>query len=84
MVFDAEIPSWNDSENKKFKSLKDKYPNSMNVVICDTMPSIEYWFLLHYINTTRYFDLSESVIAELIKFINDFDKSALFLETING
>lgn len=79
VVFDADVSSWNDSEKKRLKSLKDKYANNANVVLCDTMPSIEYWFLLHYINTNRYFGTSKSVIAELIKFINDFDKSSLFL-----
>lgn len=37
------------------------------------------WFLIHFINTNRYFGTSKAVIGELKKFIPSFDKSESFL-----
>lgn len=49
------------------------------VLLCDSLPSIEFWFLIHFINTNRYFGTSKAVIGELKKFIPNFDKSESFL-----
>lgn len=43
------------------------------------MPSIEFWFLIHFINTNKFFGTSRAVIAELVKHIPRFDKSEAFL-----
>lgn len=43
------------------------------------MPSIEFWFLIHFINTNKFFGTSKAVIAELVKHIPRFDKSEAFL-----
>ena len=43
------------------------------------MPSIEFWFLLHYKNTTRHFGTSKAVIKELRKYIPQYDKTEQFL-----
>lgn len=49
------------------------------MVLCDSMPSIEFWFLLHYLNTNRYFATSDDIIAVLRRFIPDFSKHQSFL-----
>ena len=36
-------------------SLKKKYENNPNVILCDSLQSIEYWFLLHFEDTCRHF-----------------------------
>ena len=46
-VFDADVSRRSDAENKKMVSLKKKYENNPNVILCDSLQSIEYWFLLH-------------------------------------
>lgn len=31
-----------------------KYENNANVILCDSLQSIEYWFLLHFEDTCRH------------------------------
>ena len=79
VVFDTDVTTWDDMEKKRFKQLKKKYAKNGNVVICDSMPSIEFWFLLHYVDTSRSFPTSKSVITQLVKYITNFDKTDSFL-----
>ena len=39
---------------KKMVSFKKKYENNANVILCDSLQSIEYWFLLHFEDTCRH------------------------------
>jgi peptidase E len=61
-------------------SLLKKYSRKENVVFCDSLPSVEYWFLLHYENTNKHFNNSEAVERDLRKYLLNFEKSTLFLE----
>ncbi len=45
----------NQGRKIEFDKLKRKYQNTPQVLICETMPSIEFWFLLHYQDTNRSF-----------------------------
>lgn len=78
-VFDADVSTWNVAERKKLAALQKKYEGNASVVLCDSMPSIEYWFLLHFRHTTRYFGTSKAVIKELKKYIPQYDKTEQFL-----
>ncbi|MDE6028083.1 MAG: RloB family protein [Muribaculaceae bacterium] len=64
-VFDADVTRTRQAEKIKYERMKQKYADNPSVVLCDTMPSIEFWFLLHYLNTNRYFATSDEVIAVL-------------------
>lgn len=79
VVFDTDVSTCNESENKKLAALRQRYSKHKRVILCDSMPSIEFWFLIHFINTNRYFGTSKAVIDELIKFISKFDKCESFL-----
>ena len=79
VVFDTDVTTWDDMEKKRFEQLKKKYAKNSNVVICDSMPSIEFWFLLHYVDTSRSFPTSKSVITQMVKYIPNFDKTDSFL-----
>lgn len=46
---------------------------------CDGLPSIEYWFLLHYEDTNRFFPNSDSAENALHKHIVNYDKTDSFL-----
>ena len=70
---------WNEAERKKLAALQKKYEGNASVVLCDSMPSIEYWFLLHFKLTTRHFGTSKAVIKELRKYLPQYDKSEQFL-----
>lgn len=79
-VFDADVASRNEVERKKMQKIKTKYSRKPNVVICDSLTSIEYWFLLHFENTNRFFNDSEATEAELRKHIHDYEKKKKFLQ----
>ena len=78
-VFDADVSTWNETECKKLAALQKKYEGNASVLLCDSMPSIEYWFLLHYKHTTRHFGTSKAVIKELRKYLPQYDKTEQFL-----
>lgn len=71
------------SQNKKnaFDKLVKKYAGNKSILICESMPSIEYWFLLHFIYTTKEFTKCEEVEAELKNHIKDYKKSIKYLKT---
>jgi hypothetical protein len=66
----------------EFKNLKKRLKDIPEVMICESMPSIEFWFLLHYKKTTREFNNAETVCHELEKFINSYSKAKLFLQNV--
>lgn len=78
-VFDADVATWNETYKAKMDKFIRKYDNNSNVLICESLPSIEFWFLIHYLDTNRQFPTSSSVIKELHKYIPAFDKSDSFL-----
>jgi hypothetical protein len=39
----------NQNKIAEFEKLKGKYAETDEVLICETMPSIEFWFLLHFL-----------------------------------
>ncbi len=79
-VCDADITRTNEERNKVFKEMKDRYAKKERVLICDSMPSIEFWFLIHYLNTSRYFKDADAVIQVLRKYIPSYEKTGAFLE----
>ena len=79
-VFDTDVSQRVEAEKKKLNSLLKKYSRKENVIFCDSLPSVEYWFLLHYENTNKHFNNSEAVARELRKYLLTFEKSTIFLE----
>lgn len=80
VVFDADVSTWNKAEKERLETMRSKYAKNNRVLLCDSMPSIEYWFLLHYVNTNRHFGTSKAVLTELVKHIKEFDKTETFLK----
>ncbi len=79
-IFDADVATHNESERKKLEQLQNKYRKNKNLLFCTSLPSIEYWFLLHHEHTNRYFKDAKAAEIALKKYINDYDKTAQFLE----
>ena len=79
-VFDADVSSRNEVEKMKLESIRKKYAKKKNVILCDSMTSIEYWFLLHFENTNRHFKDSAATEQELKKHISDYEKKVKFLQ----
>ena len=78
-VFDADVASWDEKERLKLDAFRKKYGKNENVIICDSLPSIEYWFLLHFADIHRLFPTSQSVCKELEKYLDGYDKSEEYL-----
>ena len=79
-VCDADITRDNEERAKKLQAMKALYAKDERVFICDSMPSIEFWFLIHYMNTSKYFKDADAVIKVLKKFIPSYVKTGTFLE----
>ncbi len=79
-VFDEDVSQWNEAEKKRMDDIHHKYENHEKVIIASSMPSIEYWLLLHFENTNRYFGTSSKVIEVLKKHLPGFDKKESFLK----
>lgn len=78
--YDEDVTQWNHVEAQRIKCLHDKYDNNENVTLACSMPSIEYWFLLHYKNTNRHLRTSDNAINALKKYIPQFEKKENFLK----
>lgn len=81
-VFDADVAHRNEAEKKKLETIRKKYASKKNVVLCDSRTSIEYWFLLHFENTNRFFKDSAATEKELCKFIPEYEKKMKFLQDL--
>lgn len=81
-VCDADITRNNFVESQRLKEMKEYYSENDRVVICDSMPSIEFWFLLHYLETSRHFNSSAEVAAVLRRSLPAFQKSGAFLDKV--
>ena len=81
-VFDADVSNRNLAEKEKLNQFRRKYQKNSGVLICDSLPSIEFWFLLHFIKTSKHFQNSKAVERELKKFITDYSKTDNYLRNI--
>ncbi|HCC51029.1 MAG TPA: RloB domain-containing protein [Porphyromonadaceae bacterium] len=79
-VFDADVAAHNESERKKLEQLQNKFQKNKNLLFCTSLPSIEYWFLLHHEHTNRYFRDAKAAETALKKYISDYEKTVQFLE----
>jgi len=79
-VFDLDTSESEKAEKEKLDKFISCYKDNENVIICTSLPSIEYWFLIHYKDTNKYFNASKEVEKELIKHIKNYEKTKKFLE----
>lgn len=79
-VFDADVSCRNVAERKKLNEFKKKYIKKKDVFICDSLPSIEFWFLLHYLKSFKVFPNYKFLEKELKKHISNYSKTDSFLK----
>lgn len=70
----------NQEKKDKFLAFKKKYQDNPNVFILESMPSIEFWFLLHFKKTTKRFKNSKEVEKELQRILKGYSKQKQFLK----
>lgn len=81
-VFDMDVTQWDENEKKRLLDFISTYEKNNSVILCGSMPSIEYWFLMHYKDTNKEYTTSDAVIADLHKFIPNYEKTSHFLSNI--
>lgn len=79
-VFDLDETRLKPVEKRKYEAFRLKHSKNPSVIICESMPSIEYWFLLHFQETNKYFRDAKSVERELRKHLKTYIKTSHFLE----
>lgn len=82
-VFDVDVTRIHQVNKAKFDAMRQRYANNPSVIICESMPSIEFWFLLHFLNTNRYFATSDDVIVSHHRFLPNFSKQQSYLSKDN-
>jgi hypothetical protein len=63
-------------EFKKFVQALEKQHD--NVVVIVNSPCLEFWLLLHFEETGKFFDLCEKAAKQLKKYLPDYEKSAKY------
>ncbi len=78
-AFDADVSQRNKEEKEKLAKFVNDFKDNKNVIICDSLPSIEFWFLLHFKQTNRHFPNYYAIRDELRKYIPDYHKTEKYL-----
>ena len=78
-VFDMDVFENNSTSLLEYQSMISDYSNN-DVLFCETMPSIEYWFLLHYVNKNGYLRTCSDAIKEFKKYMKSYRRREDFLE----
>jgi len=78
-LYDEDVSQWDEVEKQRMADMRKKYSKE-DVLFVNSMPSIEYWFLLHFEETNKFFGTSKAVIQDLTKYISDYKKEKQYLE----
>lgn len=71
-----ETKKGNDSAINIFKKYYNKiFKETDNVIVIINTPCLEYWILLHYSSTSKYFEKYTDLLKELKKYLKDYKKS---------
>ncbi len=79
-VFDLDVTRSDRKQKEAFFTLKNRQKTQSNIGLCYSMPSIEYWFLLHFKDTNKYFENATNLLHELQKVFDIFEKEQQSLE----
>lgn len=72
----------NPSKREIIDSLQAKLPK--DIVIVRSRPCFELWFLNHFCGTTKEYMSNDELIADLKKFIADYDKNKDYFEMLKS
>lgn len=79
-VYDKDVTQWNEEQKRRLAEFEQKYAAVEDVVLCPSLPSIEYWFLMHFRDTTKMYQTSKEVIKDLLPFLPGYEKTTTFLQ----
>jgi len=72
------------TELDKFIDYYKKLSINKKIVIIINNPCLEYWFLLHFVQTSKYFSSYDELKKELKNYIKDYSKTGDFYNNCNG
>lgn len=79
-----ETPKGKQSPIKTFQEFRaDLMKNYPNVVVIVNNPCLEFWFLLHFERTSKYFDTCSGAAAQLKKYLRNYEKTQKFFTKEN-
>lgn len=78
-AFDSDVAQRNKEERERLRNFIAEFKNNEKVIICDSLPSIEFWFLLHFKRTNKHFPNYNAIRNELRNYIAGYDKTEKFL-----
>ncbi|MFT5916652.1 MAG: hypothetical protein ACJAWV_003672 [Flammeovirgaceae bacterium] len=84
-VIDLDIFKENEQKNQSYQKAKRKIlkKHSKVVSIIETMPCIEYWFLLHFENfSTKIYPSYESLKSKLTANLEGYEKTRKYFEKV--
>lgn len=83
---DRETPKGETSVLEKFKQHKAKlerdFGDKLHVLV--NSPCLEFWLLLHFKNTSKFFDKCEDAETELKKQLEDYEKTEKYYKKANS
>lgn len=80
-LMDMDVIQTSEKEIRNYGVQKMKLLKNSKAIILETMPCIEYWFLLHFIEYSgKVYPSCDEVILELKKHIPDYEKSKKYHE----
>ena len=77
--YDADTALNNPTINDQLKRFREKYKDNQQVLLCESLPSIEYWFLLHFCCITKLLPTADEAIRILRQHLPDYDKTEHYL-----
>ena len=63
------------TEQQKFKEYYDKCKKNKKVIVIVNNPCLEFWFLLHFYYTKRFYEDYKSLLPVLKKHLLDYEKT---------
>ena len=70
-----ECKQGNETPLQKFQKLCDKCKNNKKIHIIVNNPSLEYWFLQHFVQTAKHYESYTQLKPDLTKHLSDYDKT---------
>ncbi|MCH8554627.1 MAG: RloB family protein [Schleiferiaceae bacterium] len=81
---DSEAPKAKKSPLKNFENYRaDLITNYPNVIVIVNNPCIEFWFLLHFEKTSKYFETCLKAETQLKKYLKNYEKTQKFFTKQN-